>query len=136
MKNLAIFALLLGSALAAVDPLKSHIDEARSSFSPTTTNSHSLSRSASPLVYAQNRDSYVNAASQAGYSGGAVGGSSAGTSGAASSSYGAPATGGGQAGGYGQGPGQQSMTYYYYHYPAQQGGGAAGGYGDSTGKSS
>ena len=125
-----------------------------------TYNAAQISRSSQPM-YAQSRDSYANAAAQAGYSvGGATnnhgGGAAAGNivaaasnsygvpsaaasnsygvpAAAASSSYGVPAT----AGGYGSG-GQAAgsnppMTYYYYHYPAGQGAAQAStGWGSDT----
>lgn len=106
--------------------------EPRSSFAPTTTNNGasvnmagsgngginvaspvaSISRSGQ-VIYAQNRDSYAQAAASAGYN--SVGSSSSGSSASyaapaqTSSTYGAP------------NPQQQgSMTYYYYHYPTAQ----------------
>lgn len=117
--------------------------EARSSFSPTTTNNASpvnlgggggnggisivnpasISRSGQ-VMYAQNRDSYAQAAQSAGYSN--AGSSSSGTS---AGSYAAPSQPGVAYGTPTQNP-QGAMTYYYYHYPA-----AAQQYGgDSTGK--
>ena len=104
-----------------------------------TYNSAQISRTGQS-AYAQSRDSYANAAAQAGYSvGGAtnnhVGGGNGGNIvaaasnsygvpavAAASSSYGVPATAGGYGSG-GQAAGSNpagSMTYYYYHYPAGQ----------------
>jgi len=130
----AVICLLMTSALGvrgvSDSSFKNLQDEGRSSFTPTSTNAHAMPRPAppqQPMIYAQSRDSYSNAAPQQTYSVPAGGGTQGGTAAAASSSYGAPATGGG----YGA-PGQQSMTYYYYHYPAQHGGG--GGYGDTSGK--
>lgn len=127
-----LLSLLMASSMALSDSsYKALQDEARSSsFTPTSTKGHSIPRplGAQPMLYAQNRDSYSNAAVQPQYSVPAA--TQGGTAAAASSSYGAPATGGSLGGGYGQGPGQQSMTYYYYHYPAQQ---QSGGYGDTSG---
>lgn len=117
--------------------------DGRSSFAPTTTNTGSatllaggstsgpvvspiasISRSGQ-VVYAQNRDSYAQAAASAGYS------NSGANSGGNSGGYGAPA--GAASNNYGVPHQQQqgSTTYYYYHYPTQQ---QYGHGGDTTGK--
>lgn len=116
---------------STLHPVHVQVDqmEARSSFSPTATNNGaslggnngisvmnpvaSISRSGQ-VVYAQNRDSYAQAAASAGYQN--AGSSS---SGGSSGSYAAPSQ---TSSTYGT-PNQQqqgSMTYYYYHYPSAQ----------------